>query len=111
VRQRADLMLVPPASLRLTLDMADGKRLMVEKTASHSRQPSAISHGSGAPRSRGPGSKAPAPSWWTARAHAGEVKPGFTKEAILRPARDDPRAPGGLFELVGGVLSELLDRR
>jgi len=24
-------------------------------------------------------------------------------------AKDDPRAPGGVFERVGGVLSELLD--
>jgi hypothetical protein len=30
---------------------------------------------------------------------------------MLRPAQDDPRAPGGLFEQVGGLLSELLDRR
>ena len=25
-------------------------------------------------------------------------------------AKDDPRAPGGVFERVGGLLSELLDR-
>jgi hypothetical protein len=37
------------------------------------------------------------------------VKPGFTKAEILKPAKDDPRAPGGVFERVGGVLSELLD--
>jgi len=50
------------------------------------------------------------PSWWVARARAGEVKPGFTKEEMLRPAKDDPRAPGGVFETVGGLLSELLDQ-
>jgi hypothetical protein len=38
------------------------------------------------------------------------VKPGFTKEEILRPAKEDPRAPGGIFERVGGLLSELLER-
>jgi hypothetical protein len=38
------------------------------------------------------------------------VAPGFTKEAMLRPAKDDPRAPGGVFERVGGLLSDLIDR-
>jgi hypothetical protein len=54
-------------------------------------------------------SQAGAASWWTARAREGAVKPGFTKEEILRPAKEDPRASGGVFESVGGVLSELLD--
>ena len=49
-----------------------------------------------------------APSWWTARAREGEVRPGFTKAEILKPKPDDPRAPGGVFERVGGLLSELL---
>ena len=35
-----------------------------------------------------------APSWWTARAKAGEVTPGFTKAEILRAKPDDPRAAG-----------------
>jgi hypothetical protein len=38
------------------------------------------------------------------------VKPGFSREEILKPAREDPRTPGGVFERVGGVLSELLDQ-
>jgi hypothetical protein len=38
------------------------------------------------------------------------VTAGFTKEAILRPAKEDPRAPGGVFERVGSLLSELLDQ-
>ena len=37
-----------------------------------------------------------------------EVRPGFTKEEMTKAAKDDPRAIGGLFEQVGGVLSELL---
>ena len=51
-----------------------------------------------------------APSWWVARAREGEVKPGFTKADILRPAKEDPRAPGGVFERVGSLLSDLLDQ-
>jgi hypothetical protein len=38
------------------------------------------------------------------------VKPGFTKEEILRPAPEDPRAAGGIFERVGALLSDLLDQ-
>jgi len=57
---------------------------------------------------RGSKVQAAAPSWWTARARAGEVKPGFTKAEILKPAKDDPRAPGGVFERVGQLLSEIL---
>jgi hypothetical protein len=36
------------------------------------------------------------------------VTPGFTKEEILKPAQENPRAPGGVFERVGGLLSDLL---
>ena len=46
-------------------------------------------------------------SWWAARAQAGEVKPGFTKDEIMRPATEDPRAEDGLFVRVSGVLREL----
>jgi transcription-repair coupling factor (superfamily II helicase) len=49
-------------------------------------------------------------SWWTARARAGQVIPGFTKDEILRAPKDDPREPGGVLEQVGGLLSELLGR-
>jgi hypothetical protein len=38
------------------------------------------------------------------------VTPGFTKAEILKPAAEDPRAPGGVFERVGGLLSELAER-
>ena len=60
------------------------------------------------PRKGGTKTHAPAPSWWTARARTGEVTPGFTKAEILKAAKDDPRAPGGAFERVGQLLSELL---
>jgi hypothetical protein len=50
------------------------------------------------------------PSWWTARATEAEVRGGFTKEEILKPAKEDPRAPGGVFERVGGLLEALFQR-
>jgi transcription-repair coupling factor (superfamily II helicase) len=98
VRSRSDLTLVPPASVRLLLgegDQAGGSG------------PSGLGRKALKGGSRAAGS---APSWWTARAREGSVKPGFSKEEILKRAREDPRVPGGVFERVGGVLSELLDQ-
>ncbi len=46
-------------------------------------------------------------SWWTARATAGEVAPGFTREEMTRLPETDPRARDGLFERLGGLLDEL----
>jgi hypothetical protein len=46
-------------------------------------------------------------SWWAARAQAGEVAPGFTKDEIMRPAKEDPRAEDGVFVRVSGLLREL----
>jgi transcription-repair coupling factor (superfamily II helicase) len=112
VRQRPDLTLVPPAALRLTLDgirdsglaIRGGGGLAKSQTATNPKSQTAN------PR-RGGREGGPATSWWTARARAGEVKPGFSKEEILKPARANPRAAGGVFERVGGVLSELLNQR
>jgi hypothetical protein len=46
-------------------------------------------------------------SWWTARATAGEVRPGFTKDEILRKPEGDPRAEGGIFSRLVGLLQAL----
>ena len=101
VRQRPELSLVPPAALRLTLDVAVG-----HKPSTPSPQPSAISHGRAAKR------PAAAPSWWVARAKEEEIKPGFSKAEMTRASsKENPRAPGGVFERVGGLLSDLLDQR
>jgi transcription-repair coupling factor (superfamily II helicase) len=54
------------------------------------------------------GARPPLKSWWTARARAGEVTPGFSKEEILKPAPEDPRAPGGVLQRVGDLLSAML---
>jgi len=96
VRQRPDLTLVPPAALKLDLNGIRESGLGRSQPANAGKR--------GRRETKG------APSWWTARALEGEVKPGFTKEQILKPAKDDPRAPGGVFERVGALLSELLDR-
>jgi transcription-repair coupling factor (superfamily II helicase) len=85
VRQRGDLTLVPPAALRVNLDGSQDSKTR--------------------PRPRNQKGR----SWWTARAKETEVRPGFTKAEMTRTAKDDPRAMGGLFERIGGVLSELLE--
>jgi len=36
------------------------------------------------------------------------VRSGFTKAEILKAKPDDPRAPGGVFERVGALLSDML---
>jgi hypothetical protein len=109
VRQRSDLTLVPPAALKLSLVEVGGARTG-DGEKSRTKPLAALQSPAPNPRKSAARAASPAPSWWTARARAGEVKPGFTKQDILRPAKDDPRAPGGIFEQVGGLLSELLER-
>ena len=91
VRSRPDLTLVPPAALRLSLEEVSGSTSPLKKSGGRSQTA--------------------APSWWTMRARAGTVAPGFSKEELLKPAKEDPRTPGGVFDRIGGVLSELLDQR
>jgi transcription-repair coupling factor (superfamily II helicase) len=95
VRQRPDLALLPPATLKMDLGQAP--------------RPGAGAPGPPSHRGRSSAQKPSTGSWWTARAQAGVVKSGFSKEEMLRSAREDPRAPGGLFDRVGGLLSELLE--
>jgi transcription-repair coupling factor (superfamily II helicase) len=94
VAARPDLMLLPPATLKLDLR---------GPLAAPRRPAPDASRG----RSRGKGDPVASGSWWTARARAGEVTGGFTRDEILRPAREDPRAEGGVFSRVGNLLREL----
>ena len=94
LRDRQDLQLSPPATLKLDLK-GQITRLPAQAPA-------------GAARTAKPrrGAAGPA-SWWTTRAKAGEVTGGFSKEEILRQAPDDPRAEGGVFVRVTELLREL----
>jgi transcription-repair coupling factor (superfamily II helicase) len=100
VQERGDLQLVPPNSLKLDL-----KWVAPAAPASATAPPppgrertSRTSIGAKIPRK---------PSWWTARATAGEVKPGFTKAEILKKAPEDPRAPDGVLVKVTELLEDL----
>ena len=99
VKSRGDLLLLPPAILKLDLNRpAD--------------PPETAPAGPLRPKPGGPPPRRKAPpstttSWWTTRARAGEVTPGFRREVILAPGALDPRVPGGLFDRLGDVLVEL----
>jgi transcription-repair coupling factor (superfamily II helicase) len=119
VGRRGDLTLVPPAGLRVDLRAPVERAGRVARPASSAgrdgagRQP-AGPQPSGSRAAQGPaprGRTVPSsmrPSWWTARAHEGEVRPGFTKAEILQTPAEDPRGEHGVFTRVGGLLSELL---
>jgi transcription-repair coupling factor (superfamily II helicase) len=93
VKERNDVQLTPPATLKLDLRKFTPERPKATPAA-----------GAG---QRGRSAPLPKASWWTTRATAGEVAPGFSREEILRPAKEDPRAEGGVFSRVAGLLREL----
>jgi hypothetical protein len=90
--------LVPPVSLKLDL----------EAPATPAPAPAPAPAGkAGARRRPGPQAGTGSASWWTARATAGEVTAGFSKDEILRKPDENPRAAGGLFTRLGGLLEAL----
>ncbi len=95
VRETPGAVLVPPASMKLDLEAAT---TVAPRVTSERKVPS------GSVRARkGDGSM----SWWTARARAGTVTAGFTKEDILRRPQNDPRLEGGVFDRIQRVLRAL----
>jgi hypothetical protein len=97
VQQRADLALIPPATLKQ--DLRAGVTRTPVAPPPQARKPVIQPKKGGDPVAGG--------SWWAARAKAGEVTSGFTRDEIMRPAKEDPRSEGGLFSRVGGLLREL----
>ena len=92
---RGDTTLIPPATIKLDL----------RPKAPPVRRPGPI--GPGVIGTKVKARQSSHSSWWTARATAGEVTSGFTKEEILKPPKEDPSAPGGVFAMVRGLLAEL----
>jgi transcription-repair coupling factor (superfamily II helicase) len=88
--------LVPPVSVKLDIE--------APLTASTIPPPRPSAKKTERDASRSEGS---AGSWWTARATTGEVRAGFTKEEILRRPEGDPRAEGGMFSRLSGLLQAL----
>jgi transcription-repair coupling factor (superfamily II helicase) len=115
VQTRGDVVLQPPATLKLDLraptgtggreDGRTGREVgRTGREVGRTGREDGRTGGRGDGRARQRGQSA---SWWTARARAGEVTAGFTRDEILKPAKEDPRGEGGLFPRVGGLLREL----
>ena len=96
VQERADTTLVPPATLKLDMRA-------VPAAPRRAPVPAAPAKG----KSKGKTDPVAAGSWWTARATAGQVTGGFSRDEILRPAKEDPRSEGGVFTRVSVLLREL----
>ncbi len=100
VQERGDLLLLPPSSLKLDLKPkpVDPPKSDLQVLA-EARKPKSQ-------QGRIPKVQRK-PSWWVARATAGEVTPGFTKAEILKAAPEDPRAPDGVLNKVTELLESL----
>ena len=101
--------LVPPVSLKLDLEVSEIRGDEKSRPAG-GRDEASRGAGSRAGSRRPSGFRAARDgeaSWWTARALAGEVRAGFTKEEMLRAPERDPRAEGGMFARLEGLLRAL----
>ncbi|HYB97066.1 MAG TPA: transcription-repair coupling factor [Vicinamibacterales bacterium] len=116
VQDRSDLQLMPPNSIKLDLKYREpgtGSRepgVAIREPGLASREPGVASREPAAGnRQRKPVSAKiqRKPSWWVARATAGEVTPGFTKAEILKATPEDPRAPDGVLTKVTALLEDL----
>ncbi len=94
VNRRPDLRMVPPGHLKLDL----APPVVAPRMGGRAPARPPVADGS-----------AKGPSWWTTRATAGEVTPGFSKAQVLRPLPEDPLAEDGLFARVAEVLHDLGD--
>ena len=110
VRERPELTVAPPASLKLEVIGDSGVGVGGGQVSGSRARPNPQSPIPNHLRRGRESLKGHAPSWWTARARETEVKPGFTKAELTRGAKEDPRAPGGVFERVGALLSDLLEQ-
>ena len=101
IEERGDVVLLPPATLKLNLKAAEkaAKRPEPVRPQPVAKTPVGRPKKGGDPVAQG--------SWWAARAKSGDVSAGFSREQILRPAKEDPRAEGGLFARLGGLLRQL----
>jgi transcription-repair coupling factor (superfamily II helicase) len=99
VRERGDLQLLPPSTLKMDLK----KPVQPAAPAKPAADALKKAHQTRQPFRR----ERREPAWWTARATAGEVTPGFSKAEILRPKEEDPRAPGGILQRAEELLESL----
>jgi hypothetical protein len=100
------LQLIPPSTVKLNLKA--GPPGAGSTTASGDSRSGTAPRLPGAPKPvPGRRTERREPAWWTARATAGEVTPGFSKAEMLKPKAEDPRAPGGILQRVEELLEDL----
>jgi transcription-repair coupling factor (superfamily II helicase) len=105
VQERGDLTLVPPGTLKLSL--VASRPAAPAPPSPAVRQDGRITRSSLSKRGKDPVAGG---SWWAARARAGEVTGGFTRDEIMRPAtKEDPRSETGVFTRVSDLLRDLAD--
>ena len=117
VQERGDLTLVPPATLKLSLagpiqkpapvaapGPSPSTALGAGERMSSGESRGRITRSSLAKRGKDPVASG---SWWAARAQAGEVTGGFSRQEILKPVKDDPRGEAGVFARVSSLLRDL----
>ncbi|MFN8059450.1 MAG: transcription-repair coupling factor [Vicinamibacterales bacterium] len=110
IRERPDLKVTSPVTVAMDLRVPLGSKsslARVRETRGDGVAPAGSPVGGVKPGSRKPPAPSSSGSWWTARAKAGEVAPGFTKEEVLKAPPEDPRAPGGTFERTLQLLRQL----
>jgi len=120
VQQRGDIVLLPPATLKVDLKAPEKKPekpgvksppapIGVRPPSTGAMKPGVnlTLGGASGVRPRKGQDPVAGGSWWAARAKSGEVAPGFSRDEIMRPAKQDPRAEGGLFSRLSGLLREL----
>jgi transcription-repair coupling factor (superfamily II helicase) len=118
VQSRGDLALVPPTVVKVDLRRAPFPVQESEPRSSRTwgppspNSPRVASTGrEAAPQRSGrvPSRSSSGASWWTARATAGQVTAGFTRDEILQRPKEDPRTADGLFDRLGDLLGVLSD--
>ncbi len=103
IEERADLQLLPPSTVKLNLNPPAQAPPAPTVAAADLRGKTPLQKAAILRRAK----TQRKPSWWTARATAGEVTPGFTKAEILKKAPEDPRAPDGVLSKVTALLEDL----
>lgn len=111
VQNRSDLTLLPPAVIKLDMTKAPGPPPAPKPQAPPppgKLKPKSEQAGQGRYiKTAKPVDTPGRESWWATRATAAEVTAGFTRQEVLAEAPPDPRAPGGVFERVRDVLTEV----
>jgi transcription-repair coupling factor (superfamily II helicase) len=116
VKERGDLQVFPPATLKLNLAApvtppAPSPPPPPPASGPRGRDGAPLAEAwsrAGAAARKRPVRK---PAWWAERATAGAVTPGFSKSEILKAAPEDPRAPDGVLDRVTGLLLALSDEQ